>query len=106
MKYINLNGADFEVHTSRMYPVAPITGCNRAEIFQCYGRPSNVKVSIWNDWCDWCEEMNKDGWKCGIEIASHNINFFTIAGSLRNDDETYDLYITASHNKIFKHFPI
>lgn len=106
MKYTNLAGINFEEHISRNYPVAPITGYNRDEIFEHYGRPSKTKVSIWNDWCDWCDEMNKLGYSCGIEISSHNCYFFTIAGSVRKDGEVIDLWITAKHNRMYRHYTI
>ena len=106
MEKMILNGETFEVHTSRMHPVAPITGCNRDEIYDVYGRPSQRKVGIWHDWCKWCDEMNQQGYTCGIEISSHSSNFFSIAGSIRKDGETYDIYITYAHNRLYKHFPI
>lgn len=103
MKYVELGGISFEEHTSKMHPVAPITGCHRDEIFEHYGKPSQTKISIWNGWCDWCDKMNKLGYKCGIQIESHNCNFFTITGSVRKDDETLDLWITASHNRLYRY---
>lgn len=106
MKYTNLAGIDFEDYTSRNHPVAPITGCNRNGIFDCYDSPSKIKVSIWNEWCDWCDEMNKLGYSCGIEIYSHNCYAFTIAGSVRKGDDVIDLWITAKHNRMFRHYPI
>lgn len=101
MKYVELGGISFEEHKSKMHPVAPITGCNRDEIFDHYDRPSNTKISIWNDWCDWCDKMNRLGFTCGIEISGHNCNFFTITGSVRKDDEVLHLWITASHNRLY-----
>lgn len=106
MKYTNLAEVPFEDHTSRNYPVAPINGYNRNEIFECYGKPSKIKVSIWNEWCDWCDDMHELGYECGIEIHSYNCNFFTIAGSVRKDDEVIDIWITARHNRMYRHYPI
>lgn len=103
---MKLNNESFEVITSRMHPVAPITGCNRGDIYEVYSRPSQRKVNIWDYWCDWCNAMNDSGWECGIQIESHNINFFTITGSLRGNGDTYDLWITASHNRLYKHYPL
>lgn len=100
---MELCGETFEVHTSRMHPVAPITGCDRDEIFEAYGRPSQRKVNIWRYWCNWCEEMNKNGYKCGIEICSHSSNFFSISGYIRTEDETWDIYITYAHNRLYKY---
>ena len=106
MKTLTINGIIFELHTSRMHNVAPITGCHRDEIFEVYGKPSVYKVGVWNNWCDWCRQVNNLGYECGIQIESHNCNFFTITGSLRMNEEVYDLYITRSHKRIYKHQPI
>ena len=103
MKYVNLAGISFEEHTIHFQPVEHITGCNRDEIFEHYGRPSQTKVSIWHDWCDWCDKMNNLGYSCGIQIESHNSCFFTITGSLRKDNEVIDLWITARHNRMYHH---
>lgn len=106
MKYTNLAEVPFEDHISRNHPVAPITGYNRNEIFECYAKPSKIKVSIWNSWCDWCDDIKELGYECGIEISSHNCNFFNITGSLRKDGEVIDLWITAKHNRMYRHYPI
>lgn len=106
MKYVELASVEFEVHTSRMHPVAPITGYNRDEIFECYSRPSMTKVSIWNEWCNWCDEMNKQGYTCGIQIESYNCNFFTITGSVRKKDDVVDIWITHKHNRMYRHYDI
>jgi hypothetical protein len=106
MKYTNLAGINFEEHVSRMHNVAPIRGYRRYEIYEVYARPSVIKIAIWNSWCDWCEQMNQLGYECGIEISSHNCNFFTIAGNLVYEDEVCDLCITAKHNRLYKHLSI
>lgn len=103
MRTIVLCGEIFEVHKSNANNVAPITGYNWDEIFDVYGRPSTYKVDIWHYWCRWCNDMNKSGYKCGIEISSHNCNFFTISGSVRKDDEVIDIWITARHNRAYVH---
>lgn len=103
MNYVELAGVEFEEHTSRNYPVAPITWYNRNEIFECYSRPSVTKVSIWNEWCDWCNKMTEQGYKCGIQIESYNSMFFTISGSVRKDNDVIDIWITAKHNRMYRH---
>lgn len=106
MKYTTLAEIDFEDRTSRNHPVPPINGYNRNEIFECYGKPSKIKVSIWNEWCDWCDDMHELGYECGIKIHRHNYNAFTIAGSVRKGDEVIDIWITAKHNRMYRHYPI
>lgn len=102
MKTIEINGVTFELHKSGMHPVAPITGADDSEIYQCYGRPSVYKVEIWKSWCEWCREVNRTtDYKCGIQIESHNGFAFTITGSLRSDNEVYHLWITKAHNRAY-----
>lgn len=98
-------GETFEVITSNMYPVAPITGYNYDEIYEVYDRPSSTKVDIWHYWCRWCDEMIKAGYKCGIQISGRSCNFFSITGSIRKDEtnEVYDIWITHRHNRLYIH---
>lgn len=98
-------GETFEVITSNMYPVAPITGYNWDEIYEVYDRPSTDKIYTWRYWCRWVDEMREAGYKCGIQISSHNTWQFTITGSIRKDetDEVYDIWITKKHNRLYIH---
>ena len=107
MKTIEINKQWFEIHTSRMHPVAPITGCNINAIYEAYHTPSKTKVKIWNEWCMWCNEINNlPNVDCGIQIESHNFSSFTISGSLRFNNEVYDLKITKWHNYLYKHWEL
>lgn len=110
MKLVSINNRNFEVITSNLHNVAPITGCNRNEIYEAYGVCSRTKIDIWHSWCDWCEELNKQpNIECGIQIESHNGYQFTISGSIRvtwNEGDlpkVYDIYITKAHNRLYKH---
>lgn len=107
MKTVEINKQWFEIHTSRMHPVAPITGCNIYAIYDAYHNPSENKVKIWNYWCTWCNEINNlPNVKCGIQIASHNCFSFNISGSLRTNNGVYDLKITKYHNYLYKHWEL
>lgn len=93
---IDLFGKSFELDTKETKRYVPIT---RRSIDDCYGRCSNTKRVIWNEWYDWFISNN------GLcRVASYNCNFFTIEGYVR-DFETqrnYYCYITASHNKCYE----
>lgn len=106
MKYTKLAGINFEEHNSRNFSVAPITGCNRNEIFERYSRPSQTKVYIWNKWCNWCDDMNNLGYSCGIQIECYNCHTITITGSVRKDGEVIGLRITPGYNRMYRHYPI
>lgn len=104
MKLLEINGIAFECTKSHLHPVAPITtGCNRNEIHEVYDRPSHIKELIWYEWCNWCDQLNANGAQCGIEISSHNCNFFSISGSLRINGKCYGLWITRAHNRIYEY---
>lgn len=104
-KTIELCGETFEVINSNMHPVAPITGYDFDQIYKAYARPSVSKIYTWRYWCRWVDEMRESGYKCGIEISSHNVFQFSIAGSIRKDetDEVYDIVITKEHNRLYTH---
>ena len=107
MKTVEINRQWFEIHMSRMHPVASITGCNINAIYKAYRNPSATKVKIWNEWCMWCNEINNlPNVKCGIQIESHNFSSFTISGSLRFKNKVYDLWITKYHNYLYKHWEL
>ena len=109
-EFFELLGVKFEVTNKCKVHVAPITGARYAEIFEVYARPSQTKVSIWEEWCDWCNSINNtDEWKCGIQIECYNKSMFTITGSLREKNKglqgkIYYLYITKNHNKIYRQY--
>ena len=65
-------------------------------IFDVYGRCSQRKISIWQEWKRWFNENN--GW---CSVHSHNCNFFTIQGYVRNFEtrEMYFCYITPRYNR-------
>lgn len=72
-------------------------GWDRDEIYDAYGRPSCTKVSIWHSWVDWARKNN-----AMLKIGSHNCNFFTIEGIVKQDGEPYFLRITARHYRAYK----
>lgn len=95
MKYENiiLNGKHFELNTKE-------AGVNPNMIIRSvtdvYGRCSETKKSIWNEWAHWF--IDNDG---SCTVASHNSNFFTIHGVVHDyvSDNWYECYITAGHNR-------
>ena len=69
----------------------PVPHCHRlhgyADIYDAYGRPSQTKIAIWQDWERWFYEHD------GVcVIASKNCNFFTVQGWIK-DDETGKEYL-------------
>ena len=92
-----INGERFEVNTVDVEIENTLRGYG--DIFDAYGRPSQIKISIWEDWENWFIENN--GY---CTIVSRNCMFFSIAGYVTDKEskERYYCYITASHNKAWK----
>ena len=97
MKENILNGKYFEEGKSITKMELP--ACSYETVDDVYGRPSNSKRTIFNNWLNW---FIANGGYCGV--ASHNSNFFTIDG-LVYDNETkkqYYCHITPAHNRCYE----
>ena len=91
---IKLNGMDFILDTSKKSRI-PAT-FTVSGIHDVYGRCSKTKEDIWYSWSSWF--MDNDGL---CTISSHNSNFFTIVGYIRDNitGKRYECYITRSYNR-------
>lgn len=109
-KTIEIFGRNFEVVTSKKYPVT-IETVNRymdsfshKDLYNFYNRPSDVKQRIWEEWRKWCfesryTESNNDTIQY-MQVASANRMMFTIDALVFDDKDyiKYMLHITPSHN--------
>ena len=93
---IELGGKRFTLDTKREKGYTPIVSCT---IYDAYKRPSTTKCSIWHEWYEWF--LHNNGWCC---ISSHNSNFFSIQGYVRNSEtqQLYFCYITYANNYCVK----
>ena len=94
MKAMEINGVTFEVcgTTARNY-------VKDKDLYDCYGRPSDTKRSIWEDWCIWFNETKI--FEYGV--SSYNCNFFSINAILRDyNGKDYMMVITRLHNRIYE----
>ena len=99
---LTINGKAFELFKSNLNETESFTnGAAYDEIYEAYGRPSNIKVSIWHSWCDWCRELNQNGIPCELWIESHNSMAFSIGGKVKFGGRVYKLWITKCHNRAF-----
>ena len=97
MKTLTINGKYFEI--GKPITKMDLPSCSFKTVDDVYGRPSNRKRVIFQNWFDW---FVVNGGYCGV--SSHNCNFFTIDG-LVIDNETskqYYCHITASHNRAYE----
>ena len=67
-------------------------------VYDVYGRCSDTKKAIWEDWCKWFIQVN-----CHMYgVTSHNSNFFSIGAVVTYGSEEYYLEITAHHNRAYR----
>ena len=89
---ILINGVEFEKVRGSVNDI----NTNLKDIYQCYDRPSQAKVSIYNDWCDFAKKVDASNWG----IASYNANIFTFDFCFKYEDKKYYAHITPCHNYI------
>ena len=105
--YLNIGGERYEVakntyKISFNYFSSIKYNSNLKTLSQCYGRPSEIKVSIYNDYYDTlkkeCEEVFDYG------ISSYNANLIILGAyvKLYNDSNIYYLDIHKTYNKAYK----
>ena len=70
-----------------------------ADIYDAYGKPSQIKVAIWKDWERWFYEHGGD-----CVISSKNCNFFTIQGWVKDYDtgKEYLALITYANHRLYE----
>lgn len=101
-KTLEINGKTFELFKSNLNETESFTnGAAYDEIYEAYGRPSNIKVSVWHEWCEWCRILNQNGIPCTLEIGSHSCQQFTIYGKVKFGGQVYGLRITRDHNRAY-----
>ena len=68
-------------------------------LWDCYGRPSSTKESIYRDWDNWSWENNL----CMFGVRSYNCNVFTLECLYitANDGNLYYLEITPCYNRAY-----
>ena len=93
---ITINGETFTV-CGTVDSMAFVNGVDEHEIYNVYGRPSEIKVSIWRDWCKWARECDAD-----ISICGHSSNFFSIIGNVEHNGKVYQLHITYANNRLYE----
>lgn len=99
---LTINGKTFELFKSKTSESEPIIrGAVYDEIYDVYGRPSELKVNIWHEWCEWCYDLNKNGMPCELWIAGHSCFSFTIDGKVQYNGHVYQLWITRVHNRAY-----
>ena len=97
---IIINDRCFELDTKEMVKNPIIF---HKSVYDVYGRCSDTKKAIWEDWRIWFYECNSHM----FGVTAHNCNFFTISGCLTWLDENdkpveYFVVITAHHKRAWR----
>ena len=104
-KTIIINGKIFEVVNKRDREALASTICRHknnfsaTDIWDAYGRPSQTKVRIWDEWKDWqCNTPSVTY----FEVAGAGSHQFSIEGIYADENGNEGLMrITKSYNRIF-----
>ena len=98
LKVMNIGNEDFTLK-NKILNQNDIYWCSYNDIYECYSRPSNEKVNIYNYWRDLiynnCEVVN-------YGIRGYNCNMFSLNAIVRIEEEYYYIYITKTKNEIYK----
>ena len=103
MKNINICGTTFEVIKTRK-PISDFSVSTRCRTLNhYYEKPSQSKISIYNEWCDWVRDVNNSefGYVTNFGVSSANTFQFTITFRLVWMDNVYVGYITRNHNRLY-----
>ena len=100
---VTINGVEFELFKADAGASVKFryTSADYDEIKRVYGRPSEVKIDIWHEWCEWCYDLNKNGMTCELWIYSHSCFSFSIRGRVQYNGHVYKLWITRDHNRAY-----
>lgn len=95
-----INGVDFEIIKPRTwYQTNVLYGIgDNGEIFKHYTKPSKIKQEIWEFWVQWANDTEG---VVGLHISGANCNTFSIKGWYIKDGQTYYIWITKCHNKMY-----
>lgn len=82
-----------------------------ADIYDAYKKPSETKVSVWNEWVSWAKEVNMFGYPYAVEnlsICDTTCQTFSVLATIREFDRdelgnyltvaTYIMVATKSRN--------
>ena len=97
MKTIEIKGVTFELQNKEI--VLPIVERHpHRTIWDCYNRPSDTKVSIYESWLRYATEVDA----YGFTVSSYNCHFFSLEFQFTHDGIRYHARITPCHNYLYK----
>ena len=101
-KYIELNNETFEVKKvkGKLRPI------RLRDLSDCYNKPSNLKMSIYNDWINWLMELNATSTDMNfhpMSVLSYNCMTFTLGCDVYNNECKLigQLYITKTRQEFW-----
>lgn len=96
-EYIEIGGRLFRLvpYTTKAGKSIDSIAFRYDDIFDAYGRPSHIKVSIWLDWKKWADDLDFT-----IGISSRNTSQFTIVFHGFYNNKVVSGYITKTRNEV------
>lgn len=101
-QYIKLNNEIFEVKKvkSKLRPL------RLRDLLDCYNKPSNSKISIYNYWVNWLMKLNDistDMHFNPMTVISYNTMMFTLGCDVYNNENKLigQLYITKTRQEFW-----
>lgn len=91
---IKVGNKSFTLHSKK---TVPHTRIPFKSLSDCYARPSDTKMRIYNDWLVWSKKNNGH-----MSITGYNCNFFSLAGYITIDNIKYLWTATASNNDLYR----
>ena len=103
-KRVEIAGIEFDIINSDtkkgLSIIKDLQNSTLKPLFDLYNRPSNTKISIYEDWLNWyCKaSLNADFSTFGCLRGSSN--FFSIGAMICKENIIYYFYITAGYNRV------
>lgn len=99
-QYIKLNNETFEVKKVKG-KLQPLT---KRDLLDCYNKPSDLKMSIYNKWVNWLMKLNDistDMHFNPMSVISYNARMFTLGCDVYNNENKLigRLYITRTRQE-------
>lgn len=101
-QYIKLNNETFEVKKvkGKLHPL------RLRDLLDCYNRPSNLKMSIYNNWVNWLMKLNgisTDMHFNPMTVVSYNSMVFTLGCDVYNNENKLigQLYISKTRQEFW-----
>ncbi len=95
-----INGVVFEVHhiQGSVDCMADNVIRHSKRLHDCYSRPSQTKIAIYNDWMSWARGVEN---LYTFDVDTYNSNIFTLSGVIESDKNIEVIHITPTKHILY-----